>query len=63
MRQDPEEAFLRRLELMRAVEDQVLLEQEQPGEFPGLEQGALAVLPRYEDANLEAGPAVVAALA
>jgi hypothetical protein len=63
MRQDPQEPLLRCLELMRAVEDQVLLEQEQPGQLPRLEQRALAVLPRYEDANLEAGPAVVAPLA
>ena len=37
----------RRRELVRAVDDQPLLEQEDPGELPDLEHRALAVLPRH----------------
>src|SRR5690606_8775146 len=60
---DAQEHLLRGLELVCAVEDQLLAKQVQPGQAPSLEDATLAVLPAHDDGALEGGPFAVAALA
>src|SRR5690606_20979827 len=57
--EDAPERLLRGLELVRAVENQLLAEQEQPGEFARLDDGALAVLPGHDERDLERRPSPV----
>src|SRR5690606_27464259 len=45
------------------VQDELLAEQEQPGQTPGLEDAALAVLPAHHDAALERRPPAITPLA
>src|SRR5690606_3674685 len=51
------------LELVSTVQDQLLVEQEQPGQLPGLQYGPLAVLAGHDEAHLEGRVGAVGALA
>jgi hypothetical protein len=54
--QQPEEVLGRRRLLVRRVDEQLLVEEEQAGQLAGLEDGVLAVLARDDGADLERCP-------
>lgn len=55
--------LLRRLEVLRRVDEEVFLEEEEAREFPSFEDDVLPVLPRDAEADLGRGPAPIDSLA